>query len=43
VTPSLVWSHISVISIIDVVLVAILIYQFLRWCAARGRRPCWSV
>jgi diadenylate cyclase len=29
VTPSLIWSHISVISIIDVLLVAFLIYEFL--------------
>jgi len=36
VTPSLVWSHISVISIIDIVLVAILIYQFL--VLVRGTR-----
>jgi diadenylate cyclase len=36
VTPSLVWSHISVISIIDIVLVAILIYQFLA--LVRGTR-----
>jgi diadenylate cyclase len=36
VTPSLVWSHISVISILDVVLVAILIYQFL--VLVRGTR-----
>jgi diadenylate cyclase len=36
VTPSLVWSHISVISIIDIVLVAILIYQFLS--LVRGTR-----
>ncbi len=35
-TPSLVWSHISVISIIDVLLVAILIYQFLA--LVRGTR-----
>ena len=35
-TPSLVWSHISVISIIDIVLVAILIYQFL--VLVRGTR-----
>ena len=35
-TPSLVWSHISVISIIDIVLVAILIYQFLA--LVRGTR-----
>ena len=35
-TPSLVWSHISVISIIDIVLVAILIYQFLS--LVRGTR-----
>jgi diadenylate cyclase len=36
VTPSLIWSHISVISILDVVLVAILIYQFLS--LVRGTR-----
>jgi diadenylate cyclase len=36
VTPSLVWSHISVISILDIVLVAILIYQFL--VLVRGTR-----
>jgi diadenylate cyclase len=36
VTPSLVWSHISVISIVDIVLVAILIYQFL--VLVRGTR-----
>jgi diadenylate cyclase len=36
VTPSLVWSHISVISIIDIVLVAVLIYQFL--VLVRGTR-----
>jgi len=36
VTPSLVWSHISVISILDIVLVAILIYQFLS--LVRGTR-----
>ena len=35
-TPSLVWSHISVISIVDIVLVAILIYQFL--VLVRGTR-----
>lgn len=35
-TPSLVWSHISVISILDIVLVAILIYQFL--VLVRGTR-----
>ena len=35
-TPSLIWSHISVISILDVVLVAILIYQFLS--LVRGTR-----
>ena len=35
-TPALVWSHISVISILDVVLVAILIYQFL--VLVRGTR-----
>ena len=35
-TPSLVWSHISVISILDIVLVAILIYQFLS--LVRGTR-----
>jgi diadenylate cyclase len=36
VTPSLIWSHISVISIIDILLVAILIYQFLG--LVRGTR-----
>jgi diadenylate cyclase len=36
VTPSVVWSHISVISIIDVLLVAFLIYQFL--VLVRGTR-----
>jgi diadenylate cyclase len=36
VTPSLVWSHMSVISIVDIVLVAILIYQFL--VLVRGTR-----
>jgi len=36
VTPSLAWSHISVISILDIVLVAILIYQFL--VLVRGTR-----
>jgi diadenylate cyclase len=36
VTPALIWSHISVISIIDIVLVAILIYQFLS--LVRGTR-----
>jgi diadenylate cyclase len=36
VTPSLIWSHISVISILDVVLVAILIYQLLA--LVRGTR-----
>ena len=35
-TPSLAWSHISVISILDIVLVAILIYQFL--VLVRGTR-----
>ena len=35
-TPSLVWSHISAISILDIVLVAILIYQFL--VLVRGTR-----
>ena len=35
-TPSLIWSHISVISILDVVLVAILIYQLLA--LVRGTR-----
>ena len=35
-TPSVVWSHISVISIIDVLLVAFLIYQFL--VLVRGTR-----
>ncbi len=35
-TPSLVWSHISGISILDIVLVAILIYQFLT--LVRGTR-----
>jgi diadenylate cyclase len=36
VTPALIWSHISVISILDIVLVAILIYQFLS--LVRGTR-----
>jgi diadenylate cyclase len=36
VTPSLIWSHISVISIVDIVLVAFLIYQFL--VLVRGTR-----
>jgi diadenylate cyclase len=36
VTPSLIWPHISVVSIIDIVLVAILIYQFL--VLVRGTR-----
>ena len=35
-TPSAVWSHISVISILDIVLVAVLIYQFLS--LVRGTR-----
>ena len=35
-TPALIWSHISVISILDIVLVAILIYQFLS--LVRGTR-----
>lgn len=35
-TPSLVWPHISLVSIVDVVLVAILIYQFLT--LIRGTR-----
>jgi diadenylate cyclase len=36
VTPSLVWSHISIVSILDIVLVAVLIYQFLG--LVRGTR-----